>query len=214
MHAEAHIATHVRTTAHLDTTPAVYIGGMPYLAALKSKEIPFLSVTAQDVEVPNLGMITASTSLRDITVTPAQLWSGDFDGAKVSTLSRSISLDGVALGRLLNISDLSITHPENMSPSGGPSAEAQLTGTLPGDATPTTVFVNLRLSGEQFFMTPTTAPTPEAAAAFTLNFDTRDLPLPAQATMVSLRGGSIIFEVQRRNIALNLQQLSPLDCDA
>lgn len=49
--------------------------------------------------------------------------------------------------------------------------------------------------------------------AFSLNFDTRQLPLPAQATAVKMQGGTISFEVQRRNIKVQLAQLSPLEIE-
>ena len=72
------------------------------------------------MEVPKLGMVNASTVLRDITVTPEQVMNGDIEGAPVSTYSRGISLDGVALGRLLGITDLSIANPDDISPPVAP----------------------------------------------------------------------------------------------
>lgn len=213
MHAENSVAGRVHDAARLDETPSVYIGGLPYVAALWTHTIPLIEVNAMDVEVPRLGMINASTTLRDVTVTPEQVWSGDFEGAEVSTLSRAISLDGVALGRLLDMTDLSIANPNNISPSGGLSAEAELTGTIPGDTDKTTVQVDLRLSGATFTMKPTNAADDRIRDAFSLELDTRQLPLPSQATMVSLRGGQISFEVQRRNVALANGQLSPLEID-
>ncbi|WP_165243463.1 DUF2993 domain-containing protein [Corynebacterium lizhenjunii] len=213
MHAEHAISTQVQSTANLETPPSVYVGGMPYLAAAVTKEIPLVEVHSTDVEVPVLGLVNASTTLRDVTVEPQQVLSGQLAGAQASTLSRSISLDGVALGRLLDMTDLDIAHPKNISPGGGTSAEATLTGTIAGDTEPTTVEVDLRLVGERFYMRPTDAPDERAREAFSLSLDTRKLPLPGQATKVSLRGGTISFEVQRRDIPLHLGLLSPLEID-
>ncbi|CQD07991.1 Secreted protein (modular protein) [Corynebacterium striatum] len=213
MHAEHTVAQESKAVSRLENTPDVYIGGIPYTLAALTKEIPYLEVQSLDVEVPKLGMVNASTTMRDISITPQQVFSGKFEGAPVSTYTRGISLDGVALGRLLGITDLSIANPDNISPIGGTAAEAELTGTLPGDTKKSTAKVALRLVGEQFHMNVYDTEDPRLIKAFTLQFDTRELPLPAQATSVKLHGGSITFEVQRRNIKLKSTQLSPLEIE-
>ena len=213
MHAEHTVAQESKAVSRLENTPDVYIGGFPYTLATLTKEIPYLEVQSLDVEVPKLGMVNASTTMRDITITPQQVFSGKFEGAPVSTYTRSISLDGVALGRLMGITDLSIANPDNISPIGGTAAEAELTGTLPGDKKKSTAKVALRLVGEQFHMNVYDTEDPRLKKAFSMQFDTRDLPLPAQATSVKLHGGSITFEVQRRNIKLKSTQLSPLEIE-
>ena len=206
MHAEHTVAQESKAVSRLENTPDVYIGGFPYTLATLTKEIPYLEVQSLDVEVPKLGMVNASTTMRDITITPQQVFSG-------TTYTRSISLDGVALGRLMGITDLSIANPDNISPIGGTAAEAELTGTLPGDKKKSTAKVALRLVGEQFHMNVYDTEDPRLKKAFSMQFDTRDLPLPAQATSVKLHGGSITFEVQRRNIKLKSTQLSPLEIE-
>lgn len=220
MHAEHTMSQDVKDSSRLEHSPSVYIGGMPYLAATLTKEVPLIEVSVLDVEVPQMGMVRANTTLRDVTVTPDQVLSGDYTGAEVSTLSRSISLDGVAFGRLLDMTDLSIANPKNISPTGGRSAEAELTGTAPGQEDKATVVVTLRLVGEIFEMRPTAVTDmPEGADkdaiidAFTFDLDTRDLPLPLQATAVFLSGGSISFETQRRETVLDPRQLSPVEID-
>ena len=148
MHAEHTVAQQAKASSQLENTPNVYIGGVPFTLGALTKEIPYLEVKSSDVEVPKLGMVNASTTLRDITIRPEQLFSGELEGSPVSTYTRSISLDGVALGRMLGITDLSIANPDDMSPTGGPSAEAELTGTLPGDNTKSTATVTLHLEGD------------------------------------------------------------------
>ena len=213
MHAEHTVAQKAKASSQLDNTPDVFIGGVPFTAAALTKEIPYIEVNSSDVEVPKLGMVNASTTLRDITIRPEQLFNGDLEGSPVSTYTRSISLDGVALGRLLGITDLSIANPDDMSPAGGSSAEAELTGTLPGDTTKSTATVTLRLVGPEFRMSVYGTDDERLQKAFSLVLDTRELPLPSQATSVKLHGGSISFEVQRRNITLKTTQLSPLEID-
>lgn len=215
MHAEHTLAQQVKAEAHLENTPQVYIGGMPYLGAavLPDHEIPLMEVKALDIEVPRLGLVNASTTLRDVQVTADQLVSGNFTGATVSTWSRAISVDAVSLGRLMGINDLQIANPKNISPTSGTSAEAILEGTLPGDTESTSVEVELRLVDERFIMTPVNADNDRVAEAFSYSLDTRQLPLSAQATAVRLQGGSITFETQHRNTSLEVSQLSPVEID-
>ncbi|AQS74389.1 LmeA family phospholipid-binding protein [Corynebacterium ammoniagenes] len=215
MHAEHTLAQQVKAEAQLENTPQVYIGGMPYLGAavLPDHEIPLMEVKALDIEVPRLGLVNASTTLRDVQVTADQLISGNFTGATVSTWSRAISVDAVSLGRLMGINDLQIANPKNISPTSGTSAEAILEGTLPGDTESTSVEVTLRLVDERFIMTPVNADNDRVAEAFSYSLDTRQLPLSAQATAVRLQGGSITFETQHRNTSLEVSQLSPVEID-
>ncbi|MDN6137474.1 DUF2993 domain-containing protein [Corynebacterium sp.] len=215
MHAEHTLAQKVKSEAQLENTPQVYIGGMPYLGAavLPDHEIPLMEVNALDIEVPRLGLVNASTTLRDVQVTSEQLFSGIFTGAKVSTWSRAISVDAVSLGRLMGINDLQIANPKNISPTSGTSAEAVLEGTLPGDEESTSVEVALRLIDEKFIMAPVNPENDKVAQAFSYSLDTRQLPLSAQATAVRLQGGSITFETQHRNTTLEVSQLSPVEID-
>ena len=172
MHAEHTLAQQVKAEAQLENTPQVYVGGMPYLGAaiMPDHEIPLMEVNALDIEVPRLGLVNASTTLRDVQVTPDQLFSGNFTGASVSTWSRAISVDAVSLGRLMGINDLQIANPKNISPTSGTSAEADLVGTLPGDDESTTVEVTLRLIDEKFIMTPVNAENDRVAEAFSYSW--------------------------------------------
>lgn len=220
MHAEHNISQDVKENSRLVTSPSVFVGGLSYLGAFVSGEIPLLEVNTLDVEVPELGMVSASTTARDITVTPDQLLHGNFEGARVSTFSRAISLDGVALGRLMGFTDLSIANPDNISPTGGKASEAELTATMPGQKKAATVHVTLRLVGQMFYMRPVNiVSTPEGTdedevrRAFSYEIDTRQLPLPSQATAVRLQGGAITFETQSRNTTLKTSQLSPLEIE-
>jgi hypothetical protein len=218
---ERHISAAVEEQAGLEVSPRVNVGGAPYLAALFTGEIPTISVHALDVDVAGLGMVNAQTELTRVTVTRDQVLSGDITGSPASAFARTIRLDGVALGRLLGMTDLDIANPYDISPAGGSAAEAQLTGTPANRREPVTVIVDLRLVGEQFHMSPRElvdapddlSPAEEEAAreAFSLTLDTRSLPLAGRASRVNMSGGSIFFEAERHNVTVRLADLSPVD---
>ncbi len=214
---ERGISRQVEQQSRLDVSPSVSAGGGPYLPAVLTGEIPRLSVEALDVTVEGLGMVNARTELAGLDVSPGQVLGGNIDGVPAELISRTISLDGVALGHLLGMTDLDIANPYNISPTGGVSSEAQMTGTPEGFDEPVTVVVDLRLVGPEFRMTPRElVDVPEERAdaareAFTYSLDTRRLPLSGQAASVTLAGGSIYFETQRHNITVRLSDLSPID---
>lgn len=214
---EARISSAVEDSAELDTSPDSYVGGQPYLLALVTNEIPTMSVESLDISVEGLGIVNARTELSGIDVTPRQVISGDLAGAPAELYKRVISLDGVAFGQLLGITDLDISNPYDISPGGGVASEALLTGTPEGFSEPVSALVNLRLDGPVFHMTVRELVTvPEgreedATEAFTYSMDTRHLPLSQQAAMVQMSGGSIMFETERQNITVELADLAPLD---
>ncbi|MDO5512372.1 DUF2993 domain-containing protein [Corynebacterium sp.] len=217
---ERAISRDVEEAARLDVSPRVSIDSAPYLTSLVTGEIPAVSINALDVDVADLGMVNAQTRLGELRVSPRQVLTGDISGVPARIFTRTIRLDGVAFGRLLDMTDLDISHPYDISPGGGPASEAQLTGTPFDQREPSTVLVDLRLKGNEFHMTPTEiidAPADqtdaEAAAireAFTLTLDTRMLPLSGRASMVSMSGGSIYFEAQRLNVSVAMSALSPV----
>lgn len=218
---ERHISAAVEEQAGLEVSPRVNVGGAPYLAALFTGEIPSVSVHALDVDVEGLGMVNAQTEFTKVTVSPGQVLSGEIAGAPASSFTRTLRLDGVALGRLLDMTDLDIAHPYDVSPAGGTAAEAQLTGTPFNRREPVTVIVDLRLVGNEFNMTPrelvdapadlSPAGADDVRAAFTLSLDTRTLPLAGRASRVNMSGGSIFFEAERPNVPVRLADLSPVD---
>ena len=218
---ERTVSREVQEAARLDNSPGVNVGGFPFLLALGSGEIPSVDVHALDVDVATVGMVNATTRISDVTATREQILSGDISGASARSFTRTIRLDGVALGRLLDMTDLDISHPYDISPSGGVAAEAQLTGTPFNQREPSTVVVDLRLVGNEFRMTPrelVDAPADQTPAeaqairdAFTLTLDTRRLPLAGRASTVNVSGGSIFFKAQRFNVPVRMSSLSPVE---
>nr|WP_227659134.1 MULTISPECIES: DUF2993 domain-containing protein [unclassified Corynebacterium] len=217
MRAERAISIAVAGNSHLEVHPRVYLGGAPYTQALLTGDIPRLSVEAMDVDTPGLGLVNARTELTDIEVNAHQVLSGDLTGATAEVFTRRLGLDGVAVGEQLGMTDLDIANPYDISPSGGPAVEVQLTGTPPGFDAPTTVIATLRLDGPIFRMTPITlsevppARAEEVKRAFSWELDTRSLPLAGQAEGVHVSGGSLYFTARRRNITVEFADLSPLE---
>ena len=56
--------------------------------------------------------------------------------------------------------------------------------------------------------------TDTVTSAYTLELDTRDLPIGAQADKVDVSGGSIRFSAQRRDVELTQDMLSPVAATA
>lgn len=195
----------------------MYVGGSPYLLALLTGTIPSVSVDVSDVETQAFGLVSARAELSTVTVEREQVLSGDITDSLTELIARQVSLDGVAVGSQLGMTDIDIANPYDISPSGGSASEAELTGTPEGFDDPITVVVDLRLRGSEFLMTPTQLVNvpegreEEAREAFTWTLDTRSLPLASQAEAVYVSGGSIYFQSQRRNSEVSLTDLSPIE---
>lgn len=217
---EHRVSRAVAEHSRLETDPKIFVGGVPYLQALVTGTLPMISAEALDVNVPGIGMVNARSEATELLVEPEQVSSGDIVGAPAELITRSIGLDGVALGHLLDMTDLDIANPYDMSPSGGGVSEAQFTGTPQGFDDPITVVVTLRLDGPMFQMTPRELiDVPDgredaAREAFTWELDTRELPLAGRAHAVEAQGGSIYFRAQNRNVPLTLADLSPIEAAA
>lgn len=216
--AEHRISQAVRNNAQLDQNPSVYVGGVPYTATLITGKIPELSVNVSDVEVADFGLLVAGTSVTDLKLSRSEVLSGSVDGAKAQLVSRDVGFDAVAVGKQLGIDDLDLSNPYDISPAGTNASEVQLRGTPHGFHSPVTVQADLRLKGEDFYLTPitvmdrgdNTASDADILAAFDWTLNTRTLPINAQASYVYFSGGTIRFEAQERNVTLRLEDLSPL----
>lgn len=213
---ERTLAATARARDDLPADPDTYVGGFPFMQVNFTNEVPRISFEALDIDVEGVGNANSRTDIYDIKVDAAKARAGVFIGATAKRVEHTLSLDGVAFGQLLDMTDLDISNPYDISPSGGSAAEAQLTGTMPGTAEPVTVTVTLRLDGPTFRMEPIElidVPSdlaPTARDHFTLELDTRNIPIGAQADMVDLAGGSIRFSAQKRNVELTQEVLSPV----
>lgn len=86
---------------------------------------------------------------------------------------------------------------------------------MPGASEPATAVVTLRLEDGVFHMRPSQlldVPSGEqdaVLAGFTLDLDTRELPLDGPADLVQLNGGSIEFSRDRVNTRVEAADLEP-----
>lgn len=188
--AERSISRAVADSADLEVEPGVFAGSAVYSAAFLLGELDRVTINMLDVEVPGVGVVNARTEVKNIEVSPDQALSGDLDGSRAELFTRSLSMDGVALGSHLDMTDLDISHPIDISPSGGTASEALLTGTPTGFAEPVSVLVTLRLVGSEFQMVPVeliTAPESltleDVASDFSWRIDTMTLPLADRAML-------------------------------
>lgn len=213
--AEAKLSAATEESAGLQSSPKAYLGGTPFLQVLVTEEIPHASLDVLDVDVAELGIVNARSEFFEAQISPADALAGDIIGAPVRSVTRSVSLDGVALGQPLNMTDLDIQNPYDISPGGGVAAEAQLTGTPPGFEEPASVLVKLRIDAGVFHMNVVKvleAPegrVDEVTEAFSMVRDTRQLPIGGPATAVTLGGGSITFSHSRYQTEIRAEDLAP-----
>ncbi|MDU0479894.1 DUF2993 domain-containing protein [Staphylococcus chromogenes] len=216
MRAERRIAADTQRHARLDVSPHVNIGGMPYVSNMLRTETPTLSAEVSDITVPGFGLVSARTDVTDLTLTPEQVRTGRLEAVPAKLLTRTLRLDGVAMGTFLHITDLDISNPYDISPSGGPASEVQFTGTPEGFTSPVTVIAALRISDTTVSITPRTvvsAPSgreADAMRAFTWSIDSRLLPMPTRTNRVYCQGGSIYFESEQRHLVIDASDLSPI----
>lgn len=214
--AEQRIAKDAQYHSRLSVAPRIFLGGFPYVANVWRETTPVMSAEMLDVDVPGFGMINARTEVKDLKLSRQEILSGEINSAPAKLVTRIVRLDGVAMGEQLGITDLDMSNPYDISPSGGPSSEVQLTGTPEGFEEPVTVVAKLRLSGLTITMTPdryVSGPADQeqqAMAAFAWSIDSRTLPIPAQTNRVYCSGGSIYFEAEQRNTTIDATNLSPI----
>ncbi len=215
--AERTISHAVAESANLQVEPRVFAGSAVYTSALLTGTLNHMSIDMLDVPVPGVGVVNARTEVKKVEVTREQVMSGDLNGARAELFTRTLRMDGVALGSHLSMTDLDISHPTDISPSGGGASEALLTGTPEGFEDPVSVLVTLRLVGSEFQMIPVelidappSVTLDEVESMFTWRIDTRALPLADRAMTVFLAGGSIHFQAEARNVEITMRALSPL----
>ena len=211
MKLEAQLAREIEAATQATLSPAVYIGGLPVTAAARTGDIPLIEVSADNIPTADFGLVRLRGTLRNITMSPEDFFRGRISGAQVATVDQAIVIDGASLGQLLDIPDLELSHPEDISPRGGPSTQAVLRGTIPHSDEPVAVLADFRLRSGDFFLQPHTvieaAPglsTEEIIAAFSWEVPAEDLPFSAPATTARLLGGALSIESQWRHSTVDL----------
>lgn len=159
---ERSISQRIYQGSNLATPPSVQVSGMPFLAATWTHELASVEVQARDVEIPGFTRVSVTSSASKVTLTRAEVLSGDFSNAPARQVFTKIQLDSVSLGELMTgsgsgsgpgngngqgtgLSDLHIQGVEDISPAGGWETEAYFTATPAGFDDPVEVEMRLRV---------------------------------------------------------------------
>ena len=214
--ADTALASHVEHDLAREGVEAE-VSAVPFVWSGISGRVPRVTVKRTDADIPGPGVGTVSVEMFNLKLdTPSDALRGEVVGADARLVRRRIRLDGVGFGELLGITDLDMANPYDISPTGGVASEARLTGTVPGAREPATVVVTLRLVDGTFRMRPSqlldVADGDEQAVldGFSLDLDTRELPLGGPADLVQLRGGSLELSRDRVNTVVEPADLEPL----
>lgn len=203
--AERRLSQHAAEIDQLSSPPEVYIAGFPYVLSALTGAHTRVSLSAIDTPLPGFGSATVGVDALGLNT----------HTNTANVLRRSVRLDAVAFAHLLDLPDLDITNPYDISPAGGGVSEARLSATLPDTSTASTAVVTLRLTDGTFFMRPSEvdpasgASADDVVQAFSYELDTRSLPLGGPADMVQLSGGSIYFSRDVVNAAVDVDDLVP-----
>ena len=122
---ERHLAVQARAHDNLPAEPDTYVGGFPFAQVLRSNEVPRVSFEALDVDAAGL-TVNSRTDIYEISIPADKAYAGDFVGAAAKRVDRTLSMDGVAFGELLHMTDLDISNPYDISPTGGSASDCLL----------------------------------------------------------------------------------------
>lgn len=231
IHAERNLANDIRREANLPADPYVSLGGMAYTSSFFTGRWSSIQVRARDLEVPGFGLVSVESSAINAQIPPSSVWSGDFDRAMAKHYFTRLQLDGVALGRQLDFTDLAIQNYEDVSPAGGWETEAIFEATPPGWAARASVMVKLRIVDGDAYFTPDhviSGPADPAAEdvvpgdelsddtaaailrAFELKLTADELPLRQTPTRIYVSGGSVFIEGDEMNRVVSPEDFLPV----
>lgn len=228
---ENKISQKLYEASNLPTPPAVEVAGFPYVGAVWSHELPSVTVTAQDVDVPGWGLMSVQSSAQYVTVTAGDVFDGNIENAPARKVFTRVQLDGVSIGHRMDIDDLMIQNLEDISPRGGWETEAVFEGTPKGFAQPVSVEMKLRviegkvlLSPEKIIKAPETASSKDARVdgeklseetkkqineAFQLSIGEESLPLKGSPIRVYVAGGGVFIESEQYYTSVSIEDLLP-----
>lgn len=217
--------------SNLPTPPAVEVAGFPYVSAAFTHELPSITVTAQDVDVPGWGLMSVQSSAQYVTVSAEDVFNGTIEDSPSRKVFTRLQLDGVSIGSRMGIDDLMIQNLEDISPRGGWETEAVFEGTPKGFAQPVTVEMKLRvregrvrLSPESIVKAPKAKGSSDARVAedhlpaitkqeildaFQLDVGAESLPLKGQPIRVYVAGGSVFIESEQFYTSVSIEDLMP-----
>lgn len=229
---ERRISSLLYEGSNLPNPPSVQVTGFPYVAAAVTHELPSLTVTATDVDIPGWGLVSVQSSAQYVTVSKDDVFTGQIDNAPARKVFTRLQLDGVTIGDRMKISDLLIQNRDDMSPRGGWETEAIFEGTPRGFTKPFTVEMRLRVRESQVLISPvriikgpegkgkegdtvvdgadlSPEVTKEILDTFALKLAPSALPLPGKPMRVYVAGGSVFIESEQYYTSINIQDLAP-----
>ncbi|HIW90232.1 MAG TPA: DUF2993 domain-containing protein [Candidatus Corynebacterium avicola] len=224
---EKRISEKIYEESNLAAPPEVLVTGMPYTGAVLNHEVPSIHVEARDVEIPDFGRVTVSSSARKLTLGRDAVLTGDFRDAPAEEVFTRIQMDTVELGEHMGIDDLTLRSEDNSSPQGGWETEAFLAGTPEGEDGEYEVNLRLRVWQGDVYLTPTEiTATPDGTDpetidaldddtrekvmdAFTLEFTSSSLPLRSAPRRVYTSGGSLFIEASEYFTKVSVSDLTP-----
>ncbi|MBF4554106.1 DUF2993 domain-containing protein [Corynebacterium sp. DSM 45110] len=217
--------------SNLPTPPAVEVAGFPYVRAAFDHELPSVTVTAQDIDVPGWGLMSVKSSAQYVTVTSEDVFTGTIEDAPARKVFTRLQLDGVSIGHRMEIDDLLIQNLDDISPRGGWETEAVFEGTPKGFREPATVEMKLRvvegqviISPQKIIKAPTSADSTgnlvegeelsestrqEIMDAFRLTIGAKSLPLKDKPIRVYVAGGGVFIESEQFYTSVSIQDLMP-----
>ncbi|WP_075727392.1 LmeA family phospholipid-binding protein [Corynebacterium aquilae] len=189
-------------------TPRVSFAAPSFLLSARKGKLAHIEVRLIDVPTETFGPITVTTSGHQITGSSADIRAGHLDGLDAHDVTRSASLDAAAVGKILDMDDIDISNPDDVSPSAAARAHVRLSGTPAGCSSPATIIADLRVTAQTIHITPTTVETHPTCSAFNGNDDTAvkekftwsapgsTLPIVGNIVSFLVRGGSLFLESQ------------------
>lgn len=102
---ESRISRELQHYSNLPVQPDVTAGGFPFLYEAERGKLSSLTVDAQDLDVPGFGLVTVHSSATNIEASTHDILHGRIEDAPVETVSTTLSLDGLALGERLGITE-------------------------------------------------------------------------------------------------------------
>jgi len=216
-YAEYRVSREVRHELALNTDPDVRITGFPFLTQVAAGGFSQVNVRAVGVSMPGLGTVSVGATLRNVTVSPSQIFGGKLNHIGVGELDSRLRISDTQLGQLLGIPDLEVSAPVadsllGTSAGGGdgaPRSGIVLTGTVKlGGVLSRRVSVNadLALQGGQVRIIATSlAPGTHSRETSPLALDgpfTSPVVSPGPETAIAMQKFSLTFDSTRLPFAV------------
>lgn len=219
---EARLAHRLSAELTGEAQPTVEYAGAFVTPQLLSGKLSGVRVSTRDVELPNYGLVTYTSDVSGIYLSPSDILRGNVLDHHASLIRSEIRLDALSLGSRLGLSDLEVRNDENNSPLGGWEdrvvlSSAQATGTDRDSSEVLEVRVALRITPEQVEAIPeeilsggddlSDAEQQAALERFAFALSQEELPLPGRAMRVYGSGGNIVISSERFNAQLQRDDL-------